>query len=222
MRRDCKSSPIFKRLLAGEKITRAKVVDGFLYLLHKSRWQLVIPDHLNIKSEPAKEFLINQAHVNTGHARLDKTYVELSNKYHCQNTCADIKELVESCKLCQLTKSSAQKRVGLLTPLHVPIRPWIKIAMHFLFWKQLIVDYTKLIPELRLSDKQKPHFIILCKVLNIVDRNSGYTYIIPCTAEIDADGVIDIFERLIKPTVGLPLSIISDQDPLFMSGKFRQ
>ena len=75
---------------------------------------------------------------------------------------------------------------------------------------------------MRLSDKQKPHVIILCKVLNIVDRHSGYTYIILCTAEIDADGVIDIFERLIKPTVGLPLSIASDQDSLFMSGKLQE
>ena len=47
-------------------------------------------------------------------------------------------------------------------------------------------------------------------------------YIIPSTAEIDADGVIDIFERLMKPTVGLPLSIVSDQDPLVMSGKFQE
>ena len=51
--RDGTWSPIFKRLLCGEKITGAKVVDGFLYLLHKSRWQLVIPDHLNINSKPA-------------------------------------------------------------------------------------------------------------------------------------------------------------------------
>ena len=75
---------------------------------------------------------------------------------------------------------------------------------------------------MRLSDKQKPHLITLCKVLNIVDRHSGYTSIIPCTAEIDADAVIDIFERLIKPTVGLPLSIVSYKDPLFMSGKFQE
>ena len=73
IRRDDKWSAIFKTLLAGGKITVAKVVDGILYFLHKSRWQLVIPDHLNIKREPAKEFLINQAHVNTGHAGLDKT-----------------------------------------------------------------------------------------------------------------------------------------------------
>ena len=36
------------------------------------------------------------------------------------------------------------------------------------------------------------------------------------------DGVLHIFERLIKPTVSLPLSIGSDPDPLFMSGKFQK
>ena len=104
---------------------------------------------------------------------------------------------MEYCELCRLTKSSTQKPVGLLTPLNVPIRPWIEIAMDFLFLKQLIVDCTKLIPGLRLSDKQKPDFIAVCKVLNIVNTHSGHTYIIPCTANIDADGIIDIFERLI-------------------------
>ena len=56
IRRDGQWSPILKRLLAREKITRAKRVDGYIYLLHKSRWQLVIPDHLNIKRKPGKEF----------------------------------------------------------------------------------------------------------------------------------------------------------------------
>ena len=81
--RDEKWSAILQRLISVHTITGAKVVDGFLYLLHKSRCQLGISDYLNITSKPAKEFLINQAHVNTEHARLDKTYLALSNKYHC-------------------------------------------------------------------------------------------------------------------------------------------
>ena len=52
--------------------------------------------------------------------------------------------------------------------------------------------------------------------------HAAYSYIIPCTAAIDGDGIIDIFEKLIKPTIGLPLSIGSDQDHLFMSGKFHE
>ena len=93
--------------------------------------------------------------------------------------------------------------------------------MDFLFLIHLIVDFTKLIPGMRFSDKQKPHFVTFCKLLTIIDRHSGYTYIIPCTGEINAAGVIDICEKHIKPTIGLPFSIISDQDVLFMSAEFQ-
>ena len=123
IRRDGKWSAIFQRLLSVEKIIGAKVVDGFRNLLHKSRWQLGIPDQLSIKHKQAKEFRINQAHVNTGHAGLDKTYVQLSNIYHWQNIYSDTKDFVESCKQCQLSKSSTQKPVGLLTSLNVCTRP---------------------------------------------------------------------------------------------------
>ena len=93
--------------------------------------------------------------------------------------------------------------------------------MDFIFLKQLVVDCTKLIPTMRFSDKQKPHFITFCKVLYIIDRHCGYTYITPCTGGINVVGVIDIFEKHIKPTIRLLFSIVSDQDVLFMSEQFQ-
>ena len=93
--------------------------------------------------------------------------------------------------------------------------------MDFLLLKQLVVHCTKLISDMRFSDQQKPHFVTFCKVVNIIDRHSSYTYIIPCTGEINAAGVIHIFEKHIKPTIGLPFSIVSDKDVLFMSAEFR-
>ena len=74
---------------------------------------------------------------------------------------------------------------------------------------------------MRFSDKQKPHFVTICKVLNVIDRHSGYTYIIPCTGEINVAGVIHISEKPIKPTIGLPFSIVSEQDVLHMSAEFQ-
>ena len=75
---------------------------------------------------------------------------------------------------------------------------------------QSSVDCTKLIPRLRLFDKQKTRYITLCNILNIVNRRLGDTDIMPCTTEIHADSIIDMFERLINSTVGLLLSIVSD------------
>ena len=97
----------------------------------------------------------------------------------------------------------------------------MQTAIDFLFLKQLVVDCTKLIPDMKFSEKQKPHVVTFCKVLHIIDRHSGDTYIIHCTGEINAAGVIDIFEKHIKPTIGLPFSIVSDPDVLFMSAEFQ-
>ena len=74
---------------------------------------------------------------------------------------------------------------------------------------------------MRFPDKQKPVVVTFCNVLNIIDRYSGYTYNIPCTGEINVAGVIDIFEKQINPTIGLPFAIVSDEDVLFISAEFQ-
>ena len=88
--------------------------------------------------------------------------------------------------------------------------------MDFLFLKQLVLNCAKLILSMKISSKQKPYFVTFSKVLNIMDRQSAYTYIILYNGKINVTGVIDIFEKYIKPTIGLLFSIISDQDVLFM------
>ena len=211
---------LYFRLLDRHSVQDAKLIDGFLYIYKGSTWQLIIPRGLQIKSMSAQNFFIQQAHDNTGHGGLDKTYQNLTDKYHWKDYYSDVKKFVESCEICQATKSSTQKPVGLLTTLTVLQRPWIEIAMDFLFLKQLVVDCTKLIPGMKFSDKQKPNFVTFYKVLNIIDRHSDYTYIIPSTGEINAAGVIDIFEKHIKLTIGLPFSLLSDQDVVFMSAEF--
>ena len=155
-----------------------------------------------------QNFLIQQGHDNTGHEGLDKSYYNLTDKYHSEDSFSDVKKFVESCEICEKQKSCTQKPVGLLRPLTVPERPWIEITMDFLFLERLVVDCTKLIPGMRFSDKQKPHCVTFCELRNINDRNSGYTYIIPCTGEINAAGVIDIFEKHFKPTIGRRFAIV--------------
>ena len=176
---------------------------------------------LQIKGMSAHNFVIPQAHDNTGHGGLDKTYQNLTDKYYWKDSYSDVKKFGQSCEICEGKTSTTQKPVGLLIPPTIPRRPWIEQAIDFSFLKQLVVDCTKLISGIKFSDKPKPHFVTFCKVLNIVNRHSGYTYIIPCTAEIYTAGVLDIFEKHIKPTIGLPFSIASDPDVLFMSSEFQ-
>ena len=90
----------------------------------------------------ARNFFIQQAQANTSYGGLDQTYQNLTDKFHCKDSFADVKKFVEFCEICPATKSSTQTPVELLTPLTVPQRPWIEIAMDFLFLKQLVVDCT--------------------------------------------------------------------------------
>ena len=85
----------------------------------------------------------------------------------------------------------------------------------------VFVDCATLIPGFKNMHGDKPHMIQFHKLLVISDRLSDFTFLIPCISEITAENVISMFENWIKPTVGLPVTIISDQDTLFMSTAFQ-
>ena len=183
---------LYFRHLDGHSVQDAKFIDGFLYIYQESTWQLIIPRELQIKSMSAQNFFNQEAHDHIGHGGLYKTHQKLTHKYHWKHSYSNVKKCVESCQIWQVIKSATQKPVGLLTPLTVLQVRWIEIAMDFSFLKQLVVHCTKLIPSMKFSDKQKPDFVTFCKVLNIIDRRSGYTYMIRCMAEINAAGVVVI------------------------------
>jgi len=52
-------------------------------------------------------------------------------------------------------------------------------------------------------------------------RHTEFTFHIPCIKEFNANNVIDIFEKWIKLTVGLPYKIITDLNVFFMSVLFQ-
>ena len=72
---------LYVRSVKEEKIPTVKYKDGFLYLRKRSNWKLEIPEGFNINGKTASEYLINEAHVNTGHGGLDKIYQELTQHY---------------------------------------------------------------------------------------------------------------------------------------------
>ena len=204
----------------GEKFPTVKYKDGFLYLLKRSNWKLVIPEGFKINGKSAPKYLINEAHVNTGHGALDKTYQELTQHYTWQNSFSNTQEFVKSCEICQLIKGSTQKPVGLLTPVNVPTKPWDSIAMDFISMKPVLIPCSKVIAGFKDPEGDNPYILSFHKLLGISYRHSGYTFLILCISEIIAQGVIDIFTNWIKLTVGYPNSLVTNQDPLFISKLF--
>ena len=74
---------------------------------------------------------------------------------------------------------------------------------------------------MRFSSEQQPNFVTVCKVLNIMYRHAGGTYMIPGTWEMHAAGVIDIFEKHLKHAHSLLCSILSYSDILFIAAEFQ-
>ena len=185
------------------------IKEGFFYLKKKGAWKLVIHRGLQIESKQTQELLIAQAHQNTGHSGLHKTYSELPLYYHWQNIYSDTIKYIHSCEIYQLTKGKTQKPFGLLTPLNIPVLPRTSIAMDFLYMEPVVVDCALLIPGFKNLHRDKPHMIQFHKLLVISNTLSNFTFLIPCISEIIVENVISIFENWIKPAVGLPANIIT-------------
>jgi len=221
MEKDNLYKDIYKRARDGEKILTIQYKDKFLCILKRATWKLVIPTGHKIRSKSAQEHLLQLAHAYTGHGGLDKTYQELTSKYYSHNSYSDTQDYVRSCGNCQSTKGSTQLPIEYLTLLNVPTQPWKSIAMDFLSMEPVTIPCSELIPGYYKLKGEGSHNISFDKLLIISCRHNDFTFLIPCIKELNAKDVVDIFETWIKPTVGLPYEIITDQDVLFISALFQ-
>jgi len=94
--------------------------------------------------------------------------------------------------------------------------------MDFISFEPVIIPCSKLIPGYKDPVGEKPHMIIFYKMLVITCRHSDYTFLISCVSHINAQVVIDIFTKWIRPTIGYPHSLVTNQDRLFMSDLFQE
>jgi len=129
---------------------------------------------------------------------------------------------VKSCEICQVTKGSRQLTGALLTPLNVPTKPLESIVLDIISFEPIIIPCSKLIPGYKDPVGENPLMIVFHKMLVITCRHSDYTFFIRYVTDINAQGVIDIFTKWIRPTIVYPISIVTDQDPLFISDLFQE
>ena len=101
--------------------------------------------------------------------------------------------------MCAKSKPSNRK-LGLYTPLPVPSHPWESVSM----------DSIGGLPKYR-----KGHDYLYV----VVDRFSKMCILIPCNKQIIAEQTTKLFFEHVWVHFGLPTSIVSDRDTLFV-GKF--
>lgn len=104
---------------------------------------------------------------------------------------------IRECNVCQQIKSEKTKYPGLLKPLQIPHEPWRDIAM----------DFITGLP------KSKGFEVIWV----IIDRFSRYGHFLALSHPISAKGLAQIFFDQIYRLHGLPETIVSDRDSLFVS-----
>ena len=109
----------------------------------------------------------------------------------------DFKDYVRRCHLCQMNKQPTTLPNGIVTSLAVPREPFSSIA----------IDFAGPCP----SDNKKELILV------VLDRFTGFTYLIPVSQNITAVETANLLIERIFSVHGFPTSIVSHRDPKFTS-----
>uniref|UniRef100_A0A0G4IFR2 Integrase catalytic domain-containing protein n=1 Tax=Chromera velia CCMP2878 TaxID=1169474 RepID=A0A0G4IFR2_9ALVE len=171
--------------------------DGLLY--YKNR--------LAIPTKKMQRNLIFECHdvPGGGHLAIEKTYLRLIEDFYWPNMFSSVAAYVPRCDACLQNKQANQKPFGLLQPLPVPARPYDSVSM----------DFVCALPRVHFQGEW------VDSVLTVVNRLSKRPHWILCTMTITAEGAARLFYDHIVCSHGLPLEIVSDQDPRWMAEFWR-
>lgn len=109
----------------------------------------------------------------------------------------DVKSFMAKCLDCQHTKYETKKMAGLLCHLLVPFRPWEDLSLDFI---------TGL-----------PPYHDNSVILVVVDRFSKGVHLGMLSMAHTAHTMASLFVELVVKIHGVPRSLVSDRDPLFIS-----
>jgi len=137
-----------------------------------------------------------------GHSGVLRTYKRLAQQFYWPSMARIVKEYVASCDVCQRVKSDTLSPVGLLQPLPVPCQVWDDITM----------DFIEGLPQ---SSGKNTIFVV-------VDRLSKSAHFLALAHPYTAKMVAEKFVEGVVKLHGMPRSIISDKDPIFISHFWRE
>ena len=132
------------------------------------------------------------------HPGSTKMYKTLKEHYWWNGMKKEIASFVSKCLTCQQVKAEHQKPAGKIQLLPIPIWKWEKITM----------DFVTGFPRTR-----RQHDAIWV----IVDRLTKSAHFLPINVEDSLEKLAQLYVDEIMRLHGVPVSIVSDQDPRFTS-----
>lgn len=167
------------------------------FLRYKSRIVLG-PD------SPWKLKVIEEHHStpSAGHQGILKTYHRIKKSFYWVGMKEDIQSFVTECGTCQQNKYETIALPGLIQPLPIPQKVWMDISMDFIVG------------------------LPFCKgksvIFVVVDRLSKYAHFISMAHPYTTTMVAQVFVENIFKLHGIPSSIVSDRDPVFVSSFWKE
>ena len=132
-----------------------------------------------------------------GHAGADATMKRLGSVCYWKGLKKNVRAFVRECSVCQQFKYDPTASPGLLQPLPIPDRIWTDISMDFLEGLPTSKGFNA--------------------IWVVVDRLSKYAHFIALAHPYTAVSLAQLFLDYIYKLHGLPQSIVSDRDKIFIS-----
>ncbi|GJS47703.1 ty3-gypsy retrotransposon protein [Tanacetum coccineum] len=151
------------------------------------------------KESQLKGLLLREFHdtPSAGHGGVKKMLVGLSSLFYWPGMRRSVEDYIKQCLVCQQTKYSTQAIGGYLQPLPTPSAVWEDVSMDFI---------TGL-----------PASKGLTVILVVVDRFSKYAHFGPLPTSFNGHKVAEVFLDMVVKLHGIPKTIVSDRDPIFLS-----
>lgn len=179
-------------------LSECRIADGRLYF----RDRIYVPTTSEPQTDTVnlRTFLLQLAHdsVESGHPGKNKLYELISRSYWWPRLSYDVSQFTRNCLHCARNKTSRLRYQGTLKPLPIPLQRW----------KDLSIDFIGPIKATARGFNA---------IMVVVDRLSKDRHFTPCNTSMGAYDLGRLFVRDVWKLHGLPNSIISDRDSLFIS-----
>ncbi|GJZ33313.1 ty3-gypsy retrotransposon protein [Tanacetum coccineum] len=173
-----------------DSVTDYHIHNGLVYGHHR----LFIPNIPSLRLKLLQEFHSSPI---GGHLCINATIRRLNGSFVWPQLRKDVTRFIQECTVCQQTKYLTHKPYGLLQALPIPNQVWDEISMDF-------------ITNLPLSNGKLAIWVI-------VDRLTKFAHFLALSPNYTATTLATLYLQQVYRLHGIPKTIVSDRDPIFLS-----